>query len=121
MCACVRVCVCACMCACVRVRAPTDEEVRGAVLLQEGVQVVPQLGHPVQHPDEVLVGQALLVLGLHQLAVEVAHQEAVGWLHVVGERHHPGPPQGAESRHVGIYMEDELTCTVKPREDSMYY
>lgn len=67
----------------------TNEEVRRAVLLQEGVQMIPQFGHPVQHPDQVLIGQASLILRLHQLPVQVAHQEAVGWLHIVGEGHHP--------------------------------
>lgn len=67
----------------------TNEEVRRAVLLQEGVQMIPQFGHPVQHPDQVLVGQISLILRLHHLPVQVAHQEAVGWLHIVGEGHHP--------------------------------
>lgn len=67
----------------------TDEKVRGAVLLQEGVQMIPQFGHPVQHPDQVLVGQAAFMLWLHQLPVQVAHQEAIDWFHIIGESHHP--------------------------------
>ena len=78
------------------------------MLLQEGVQVVPQLGHPVQHPEEVLVGQVPLVLRLHQLPVEVAHQEAVGRLHVVGERHHPS----LKGEGTILLFTQKITCTI---------
>lgn len=76
----------------------TDEEVRRAVLLQEGMQMIPQFGHPVQHPDQVLVGQASLVLRLHQLPVQVPHQEAVGRLHIVGEGHHSKTVKGTSKK-----------------------
>ena len=79
------------------------------MLLQGGVQVVPQLGHPVQHAEEVLVGQVPLVLRLHQLPVEVAHQEAVGRLHVVGERHHPGFKWKEKVKLFVIHTEHNIT------------
>ena len=62
------------------------------------MQVVPQLGDPVQHAEEGLVAggvvDLLLLLGLHRLPVQVPDQEAIGGLHVVGEGHHPGDAQG---------------------------
>ena len=59
------------------------------MLLQEGVQVVPQLGHPVQHPQQLLPVGVDVAVRLHQLPPQVANQEAVGGLHVVGEGQHP--------------------------------
>lgn len=58
------------------------------MLLQESVKVIPEFRHPVQNLDEILIGQVSLVLRLHHLPVQVAHQEAIGRLHVVGEGHH---------------------------------
>lgn len=66
----------------------TYEEVGSAVLLQECMKVIPEFRHPVQNLDEILIGQVSLILRLHHLPVQVAHQEAIGWLHVVGEGHH---------------------------------
>jgi len=74
----------------------TDEEVGGAVFLQEGVQMVPELGHPVQHAQQLLLVGVDVCVRLQQLPPQVAHQEAVGWLHVVGEGQHPGGDVGAQ-------------------------
>lgn len=59
------------------------------MLLQESVQMIPQFGNPVQHPDQVIIGQAAFMLWFHQLSVQIAHQEAIGWFHIIGESHHP--------------------------------
>lgn len=78
------------------------------MFLQEGVEVVPELGHPVQHPQEVLVGQAPRLLCLHQLPVQVAHQEAVSRLHVVGEGHHPGRKAvRRQTTNVSVFSDSE--------------
>lgn len=50
--------------------------------------MIPEFRHPVQNLDEILIGQVSLILRLHHLPVQVAHQEAIGGFHVVGEGHH---------------------------------
>lgn len=70
------------------------------MLLQEGVQVVPQPGHPVQHPQQLLPVGVGVAVRLQQLPPQVADQEAVGRLHVVGEGQHPEP--GAGGPGVGV-------------------
>lgn len=52
---------------------PTNEEVRGAVLLQECVEMVPELGHPIQYPQEIVIAQAFVVFCFHELSVQIAH------------------------------------------------
>lgn len=53
------------------------------MLLKEGVEVVPQLGHPVKHPKQLFLVSVDVAVGLHQLPPQVTDQKAVGWLHVV--------------------------------------
>lgn len=67
----------------------TNEEVRGAVLLEEGVEVIPQLGHPVQHPKQLFLVSIDVTVWLYQLPPQVTDQKAIGWLHVVRESQHP--------------------------------
>lgn len=70
----------------------TYEEVWGAVLLQEGVQVVPELRDPVENVEKFLVVSRevpLFVVGLRGFPVQVPQQEPIGWFHVVGECDHP--------------------------------
>lgn len=75
----------------------TYEKVRRAVLLQESVEVVPELRHPVQDVEEGLEVRRVLpcfLVRFHSFPVQVPQQEPVGRFHVVGERDHPGVKTG---------------------------
>lgn len=88
---CVSVCMCAHMCVCDQL---TDGDVRGAVGLQEGVEVLPGLGDPVDDLDEVVAASVPVNLRLDQLPPQETAQEAFHRLSVVGTQHPPGGHTG---------------------------
>ena len=76
----------------------TDGDVRRAVRLEEAVDVLPHLGHPLddalqlrvtagRHAPGALSAPIALQLAVQQLAAQVAPQEALHRLHVVGAQH----------------------------------
>ena len=67
----------------------TNGDIGRAVGFKELVDVRPDLGHPVDDLVEVVVPHARADLGLHQLAAQVAAEEALHGLHVVGTQHPP--------------------------------
>ena len=67
----------------------TNGDIGRAVGFEELVDVRPDLGHPVDDLVEVVVPHPRADLGLHQLAAQVAAEEALHGLHVVGTQHPP--------------------------------
>ena len=65
--------------------------------LEELVEVLPHLGHPVDDLSQVVVPGARLDLRLDQFPPQVATQETLNGLHVVSAQH---PPGGEEGLHV---------------------
>lgn len=68
-------------------RSLTDGDVRGAVSLQEAVEVVPNPWDPVNDLYQLYVARSAANLHLNQLPPQVATKEAFHWLHVVGTQH----------------------------------
>lgn len=72
------------------VRHPlTDCDVRGAVCLQEAVEMVPNPRDPVDDLHQLYVARPAADLSLNQLPPQVATQEAFHWLHVVSTQNPP--------------------------------
>ena len=71
---------------CVRL---TDGDIRGAVCLQEAVEVLPGLGDPVDDLDQVVAARVLIDLRLDQLPPQETAQEPFDRLRVVGAQHPP--------------------------------
>ena len=70
-------------------RSLTDGDVRGAVCLQEAVEVVPNPRDPVDDLHQLHVPRSAADLRLDQLPPQVAPEEAFHRLHVVGTQHPP--------------------------------
>lgn len=68
----------------------TDGDIRGAVCLQEAVEVVPNPRDPVNNLHQLHVARSAADLRLYQLPPQVTTKEAFHWLHVVGTQHPPG-------------------------------
>lgn len=81
------------------VRSPTDGDVRGAVCLQEAVEVVPDPRDPLDDLHQLRVPRAAADLRLDQLPPQVAAQEALHGLHVVGTENPP------DQREAGLSTE----------------
>lgn len=65
-------------------RPLTDGDVRGAVCLQEAVEMVPNPRDPVDDLHQLYIARSAADFRLDQLPPQVATQEAFHWLHVVG-------------------------------------
>ena len=59
--------------------------------LQEGVEMLPGLGDPVDDLDQVVATHVPVNLRLNQFPLQEATQETLHWLCVVGTQH---PPSG---------------------------
>lgn len=71
------------------VRSPTDGDVRRAVCLQKAVEVVPDPRDPLDDLHQLCVARAAADLRFDQLPPQVAAQETLHWLHVVGTENPP--------------------------------
>lgn len=69
---------------------PTYGDVRGAVCLQEAVEVMPDLGNPVDDFHQLHVPHPPTDLRLHELPPQEPTQETLHGLRVVGAKHPPG-------------------------------
>lgn len=85
------------------VRFPTDGDVRGTVCLQETVKVVPDPRDPLDDLYQLCVPRAAADLRLDQLPPQVAAQEALHRLHVVGTENPP------DQREAGWNMEQKTS------------
>ena len=61
--------------------------------LQEIVEVLPCLGHPVDDLNQVIAARVLIDLCLYQLSPQETAQEAFNWLRVVCAQHPPTDDQ----------------------------
>lgn len=71
------------------------------MLLQEGVEVVPELRHPVQDVEKRLEMCRVLsgvLVGFYSFPVQVPQKEPIGRFHIVGERDHPGGQEVASNQ-----------------------
>lgn len=59
--------------------------------LQEAVEVLPGLGHPVDDLHQVVAPRAPIDLCLNQLSPQETAEETLDWLRVVGAQHPPAP------------------------------
>lgn len=76
-------------CVCVYVK-PTYGDIRGAVCLQEAVEVLPGLGYPVDDLNQVIAAHVLIDLRLYQLSPQEPAQETFDWFGVIRAQHPPG-------------------------------
>lgn len=76
-----RECVCVC--------ELTYGDIRGAVCLQEPIEVLPGLGDPVDDLNQVIAAHVLSDLCLYQFPPQETAQESFDWLCVVGAQHPP--------------------------------
>lgn len=67
----------------------TYGDIRGAVCLQEAIEVLPGLGNPVDDLNQVITAHALIDLRLYQLSPQETAQEASDRLSVVGAQNPP--------------------------------
>lgn len=74
---------------CVYVK-PTYGDIRGAVCLQEAVEVLPGLGYPVDDLNQVIAAHVLIDLRLYQLSPQEPAQETFNWFSVIRAQHPPG-------------------------------
>lgn len=74
---------------CVYVK-PTYGDIRGAVCLQEAVEVLPGLGYPVDDLNQVIAAHVLIDLRLYQLSPQEPAQETFDWFSVIRAQHPPG-------------------------------
>lgn len=72
----------------------TNGDVRGAMGLQEAVEMLPGLGEPVDDLDEVIAAHTLGDFRLDQLPPQEAAQEALHWLRVIGAEYPPARANG---------------------------
>lgn len=79
--------------------SPTNGDIRGAVCLQEAVEVVPDLRDPLDDLHQLRVPRAAADLSLDQLPPQIAAQEALHRLHVVGTENPP------DQREAGLNTE----------------
>lgn len=75
----------------------TYGDIRGAVGLQEAVEVVPGAGHPLHYAHQLRATRAAADLCLQKLPPQVASQEALQRLGVVGTQNPPVGTQGLRS------------------------
>lgn len=78
-------------------RALTNGDIRGAVCLQEAVEVVPDPRDPVDNLHQLYVACSAADLHLDQLPSQVAAKETFHWLHVVDTQH---PPDQRSHRYI---------------------
>lgn len=78
----------------------TYSDIRGAVRLQEAVEVLPGFGDPVDDLNQVVAAHVLVYLGLYQLPAQEATQKTFDWLCVIGAQHPPNAEQtvGGETK-----------------------
>lgn len=69
----------------------TNGYVRGAVGLQEAVEVLPGLGHPVDDLHQVVASCAPIDLCVNQLSPQETAEETLDRLRVIGAQHPPAP------------------------------
>lgn len=74
------------VCVCLRL---TYGDIRGAVCLQEAIEVLPCLGDPVDDLNQVIAARVLIDLRLYQLAAQETSEETFDWLCVVCAQHPP--------------------------------
>lgn len=78
------------MCVCLRL---TYGDIRGAVCLQEAVEVLPGLGDPIDDLNQVIAARVLIDLRLYQLPSQEAAEETFDRLGVICAQHPPTPRQ----------------------------
>lgn len=71
----------------------THGDIRGAVCLQEAIEALPGLGHPINDLNQVIAAHVLIDLCLYQLSPKEAAQESFDWLSVVRAQHPPARGQ----------------------------
>lgn len=69
---------------------PTDGDIRGAVGLQEAVEVMPDLRDPVDDFHQLCIAHPPTDLRFHELPPQEAAKETLHGLRVVGTKHPPG-------------------------------
>lgn len=69
---------------------PTYGDIRGAVSLQEAVEVMPDLGNPVDDFYQLHIPHPPTDLRLHELPPQEPAEETLHGLRVVGTKHPPG-------------------------------
>lgn len=67
----------------------TDGDVRGAVGLQEAVEVMPDSRDPLDDPHQLCIALSAADLCLHQPPPQEPTQEALHWFSMVGTQHPP--------------------------------
>lgn len=77
---------------------PTYGDVRGAVSLQEAVEVMPDLGNPVDDFYQLHIPHAPTDLRFHEFPPQEPAKETFHGLRVVGTKHPPGEVRNAFQR-----------------------